>query len=162
MQIEIFTLPVYDNREQTEEMNNFLRGHKIIDIEKKFIDSGTSSFWTFMVRYVTGEAFKNEVKKSTKDYKAELEPRVFVIYTELRKIRKIVAEEKNLPLYSLFSNAELSEIAKLDELTNENVIKIKGIGKNKMDNYGKRIIQLYHQYNEKEQNAGNENEQLAF
>ena len=34
MQIQIFTIPVFADQGQVEEMNRFLRSHSIIDIEK--------------------------------------------------------------------------------------------------------------------------------
>lgn len=34
MQVQVFSIAVIDNKNQVDELNRFLRGHKIIDIEK--------------------------------------------------------------------------------------------------------------------------------
>lgn len=38
MQIKIFTLPLTPTEEQTEELNRFLRGHRVIDLKSRFYD----------------------------------------------------------------------------------------------------------------------------
>ena len=38
MQIKIFTLPLTPTEEQTEELNRFLRGHRVIDLKSEFYD----------------------------------------------------------------------------------------------------------------------------
>lgn len=38
MQIKIITLPLTPTEEQTEELNRFLRGHRVIDLKSRFYD----------------------------------------------------------------------------------------------------------------------------
>ena len=38
MQIKIFTLPLTPTEEQTEELNRFLRGHRVIDLKSRFYE----------------------------------------------------------------------------------------------------------------------------
>ena len=59
-----------------------------------------------------------------------------------------------MPVYAVFNNEELSEIAKLKEKTPKNVQKIKGIGKTKVEKYAKKLLDLY--------NTNNKNEKLEL
>ncbi len=43
--------------------------------------------------------------------------------------------------YAVFTDEELSNIAKLDEITAPNMLKIKGIGEKKVEKYGQRFEQ---------------------
>lgn len=44
MQVQIFTLPLMPDAAQTEEINHFLRSHKVIDVRKEVVQIG--SVWT--------------------------------------------------------------------------------------------------------------------
>ena len=53
MQYEVFTSPVRANPPQVEEMNRFLRSHRVLSVERRLVEEGQNSFWT--KKY--GEAF---------------------------------------------------------------------------------------------------------
>lgn len=54
MQVQIFTLPLMPEAAEMEEMNHFLRAHKVIDVRKELVQMGGSAFWTFCVTYTQG------------------------------------------------------------------------------------------------------------
>jgi len=39
MQIKIFTIPISDNGSTIEEMNRFLRGNKVLEVEKQLVNN---------------------------------------------------------------------------------------------------------------------------
>jgi superfamily II DNA helicase RecQ len=143
MQIQIFTIPVQDNSGQTEEMNKFLRSHTVIDVDKQLINNGMTSLWTFCVRYLEG--FVPTVAQSTEktDYKEILEPEIFSKYSVLSDCRKELADKNHVPVYVIFTNEELANMAKMEEMKVENVSKIKGIGIKKMEKYGNELIGMF-------------------
>ena len=143
MQIQIFTIPVQDNAGQTEEMNKFLRSHTVIDVDKQLINNGMNSFWTFCVRYLEG--YNQPIINTTEklDYKEILEPEVFSKYSLLRDGRKEISEKNGLPLYVIFTNEELANIAKIDGIKIEELSKIKGIGLKRVNKYGKELIDIF-------------------
>jgi len=143
MQVQIFTIPLQDNASKTEEMNKFLRSHNIIDVDKQLINDGINSFWTFCIRYTDGYVSSVANTSEKTDYKEVLEPEVFSKYSVLRDCRKEIADRNGVPVYVIFTNEELSNIAKMEEVKVENVSKIKGIGTKKMEKYGSELIGMF-------------------
>ncbi|MFZ4768412.1 MAG: hypothetical protein ACOYMN_25985 [Roseimicrobium sp.] len=41
----MFSIPALDPGEGTEEMNHFLRGHRILSVEKRLVGSDAAAFW---------------------------------------------------------------------------------------------------------------------
>lgn len=139
MQIKIFNIPVGAEDNQTEELNHFLRANKIIDIKKDLATVGGNSCWTFCVTYMLGNRpAESEIAQHGKkiDYKEVLEPEVFERFSELRKIRKEVAEKEAVPAFAVFTDTELAEMSKYSPLTLKAMGKVSGIGKKKLEKYG--------------------------
>ena len=49
-QINTFFIPLNDTGERQEELNAFLRGHRVLQIERAFADTG----WAFCVEWLGG------------------------------------------------------------------------------------------------------------
>ena len=45
MQLKMFSIPALDPGEGTEEMNRFLRGHRVLSVEKRLVGGDASAFW---------------------------------------------------------------------------------------------------------------------
>jgi superfamily II DNA helicase RecQ len=145
MQIKLFAIPITDDGKETDALNRFLRGNKILAVEQQLVNSGGSASWCFCVRYLeragavqttTGKV----AKKAKVDYKESLEPAVFARFNELRKIRKEVAAAAAVPPYAVFTDAELARVAALPELSLEAMRGVKGIGEKKIEKYGEGIL----------------------
>lgn len=142
MQIQVFNISVFDKGEQTEELNKFLRSHSIIDLEKHLISEGQTPYWTFCIRYKENSKIEPQVKSKI-DYKEILDEPAFKVFSLLRSYRKKLAEQNGVPVYAVFTNEELANIAKLSEINIENMKKINGIGSKKIEKYGQPILDLY-------------------
>lgn len=147
MQIRIFSVPIDDAEVANEELNAFLRSHRIVDIQQEFVASGR---WTFCVRYLdstvlpTPECKRKSSWDSSKriDYKEVLSEKEFEIFSKLRMARKQIAGEEALPAFAIFTDAELGAMSKEDALTCASMKQIPGIGKGKILNFGERLLQL--------------------
>ncbi|MBU5364857.1 DNA helicase RecQ [Enterococcus devriesei] len=64
------------------------------------------------------------------------------LFEELRSLRSQLAQEKNLPPYVIFSDKTLTELAEKQPQTSLEFLKIKGVGKSKLDNYGDQFLAL--------------------
>lgn len=54
MQIKLFTIPAFGSEAIEEELKRFLRGHRILQLERHFCaDNG--GYWAIMVEYVDGD-----------------------------------------------------------------------------------------------------------
>jgi len=149
MQIQLFHIPVFTNDEELKRLNAFLRGNKIIDIEKQFVNNGNHSFWSILVRYLVSQQVQNlnDLPKTKVDYKTILDAETFKKFSRLREIRKMLAIEDAVPAYAVFTDEELSGIAQLQQITKNNMLSIKGIGEKKVEKYGLKIQELIENQN---------------
>ncbi len=142
MQIKVFTIPVIDQEGVMEEMNTFLRSKKVLQVTQKLLGRKPgAACWTFVVTYVddvgTAERFRGKI-----DYKEVLGPAEFNRFSAMRDIRKALALENKVPPYVIFTDYELSEMAKLEEITLEAMRKVKGIGESKVEKYGNKFLTM--------------------
>jgi superfamily II DNA helicase RecQ len=144
MQFKVFTIPVTDDGTAIEEMNRFLRGHKVLEVEQQLVSTKIGSHWHFCVKYLANAQVDNKPQNSSKiDYKDVLDEKTFVLFSILREVRKKIAEEDGLPVYAVFTNEELANIASLEDITVETIKKVKGIGDKKIDRFGRRLLEYY-------------------
>ncbi|MGL4993040.1 MAG: HRDC domain-containing protein [Bacteroidales bacterium] len=147
MQYYIGTIPVVGGEEELELFNRFLRSNKVLKVDKELITQGDSSYWTFCVTYIfnsstTGSALPND-RKERKDYRLLLSEEHFSIFSKLRVYRKQLAETNAIPAYSVFTDAELSEIAKLTPIDEKEMLGIDRIGLKRVDKFGSHLAKLY-------------------
>ncbi len=143
MQIQIFTIPVFGNAAATDEMNRFLRSHAVVDIEKQFIPNGNNSCWTFCVRYMSGVTQPQTGKSEKLDYKEILDADTFAKYMLLRDCRKEIALKHSVPVYLVFTNEELANIARMPEIKTGELKRIQGVGLKRVEKYGSGLIEMY-------------------
>ena len=142
MQIQIFTLPLMPDVQQMEELNHFLRANKIIDIRKELAVLDGRNLWTFCVTYIQemGSQMSMSGKNGKIDYKEVLDESAFQTFSTLRKARKEIAEADAVPAYAVFTDAELAEMSKMEELTASNIQRIQGIGKKRAEKYAEALL----------------------
>ena len=144
MQIRIFNVPLTDNGENLAEMNRFLAGHKVLEIEQQFYQNEKCACWSFCIRYIAGniKSSQDQINKRKVDYKEILSENEFAIFSKLRECRKIIATGDAVPAYAVFTDEELAGIARLPVIEAANLKSIKGIGEKKVEKYGKQILEL--------------------
>ncbi|WP_371320129.1 DNA helicase RecQ [Chengkuizengella axinellae] len=64
------------------------------------------------------------------------------LFTELRKLRKEIADEENLPPFTIFHDASLVEMCTKRPTNEISFLAIKGVGQAKYQKYGERFIEL--------------------
>ncbi len=151
MQFKIFTIPVENSEHYIEELNYFLRVNKVVDVRKESVNSNGSCYWTFCVTYLpqsTSPIIQERSQRQKIDYKNVLSSEAFNKFSAMRKIRKEIAEEEAVPPYAVFTDAELSMIAELEEITPKAIENIKGIGGKRVEKYGERISEALKQIND--------------
>ena len=139
MQIKLFTIPILQAAEINKELNFFLRSHNIVEFEKHLMQNNGKAYWCISVQYI--ELQKADIKPvNKKDYKKLLNEKQFERFSQMREIRKEIAVEDQISAYIVFTDAELAEIAKMEQPTANNIRTIKGIGDKKADKYGERLL----------------------
>lgn len=139
MQIKIFTIPIMGGEALAEDMNAFLRSKKVLQVDQHLVNQGQSAAWCFCIRYVEDQSpFRGAREKV--DYKEVLDAESFERFSDFRKIRKEIAEKEGIPAFSVFTDAELAELAKIDDLSVASMKTVKGIGEKKSEKYGRFFV----------------------
>lgn len=148
MQVKLFTIPLFDNETEMNEMNGFLRAQKVLTIDKQFVSVGENAYWSFCVTYLNlskqTTATQNAQRSNKIDYKEVLDVATFAVFSNLRTIRKQIAENEAVPAYAIFTDSELAEIAKLETIDTKSLLSIQGIGQKKAEKYGQILCEQYH------------------
>ena len=141
MQIKLFTIPVGDSGGMLDEMNRFLSGNKILEVENQLISNVHGAYWCFCVRYIERNSRSAGYSTAKKiDYKEVLEEETFKKFASLRETRKKVAAEQGVPAFAVFTDEELAGLAKLSVITAGSMLNVKGIGDKKIARYSKYFI----------------------
>lgn len=140
MQYTIFTIPYCGDKQKEEELNIFLRSKKIVSVTKELVSFSTDAYWSFCVRWLVGTS---NYKPKKIDYTQNLTKEEFIIYEQLKLVRKKVAEELKIPAYAVFTNKELVAVCKLKDITAATLINVEGIGQGRLDKIGVQFFKYY-------------------
>lgn len=156
MQYKFFKIPTCGDPVAEEEMNRFLRGHRVLSTNREFVADGNASFWCFAVEYMEGTTpvsapSGGKFSKTKTDYREILSEEEFAKFRVLRECRKALAESDAVPAYAVFLDEHLAEMSKMTELNFANLRKINGVGEKKIEKYGGNLLKLF---SEKQNEAG--------
>jgi superfamily II DNA helicase RecQ len=139
MQIKIISVPALGGDALNDELNTFLRSKKVIQVEQQLVSGGGGGYWSFVIQYT--EDYSPYPKSKDKiDYREVLSEVEFQRFSVLRQIRKKLAIDEGMPAYTVFTDEELAEMAKIEPLTAEAMKKIKGIGDKKVARFAEHFI----------------------
>lgn len=147
MQLKFFTFSILSASAEEEIVNKFLRTVKVLEIKKDLVVMGDNAYWTICVLYLLyGNSEASPVMQRGKiDYKDILSDEQFKKFCQLRKVRKQISEDDAVPAFAVFTDMELSEISKLDDINCSTLKGINGIGIKKLEKYGQRFCELINQ-----------------
>ena len=132
MQYQVFVVSAVTGQ-GTEELNRFLRSHRVVSIEKRFLDR-ESGQWCFCIEYLDGGQPKETEKRSRVDYREVLSSEDFAVYAKLREVRKTVAENDGVPVYAVFTNEQLAQMVEKRVRDKKSLAELSGVGSSKLRN----------------------------
>ncbi|WP_241625601.1 ATP-dependent DNA helicase RecQ [Rosenbergiella epipactidis] len=68
------------------------------------------------------------------------------LFAKLRKLRKAIADEENIPPYVVFNDATLIELSEIQPISPSEMLGINGIGQRKLERFGRPFMQLIKQH----------------
>jgi superfamily II DNA helicase RecQ len=136
-------VPVSGGPSAENEMNAFLRAHRVLAVRKEFVAEGGNSFWTFCVEYLElpGGGAVSDGKPKV-DYREVLKPEEFEVFSRLREWRKGVAEKEGVPVYAVLTNEQLAQMVQKKVATMAALKQIEGVGEARLEKYGAALLQL--------------------
>lgn len=145
MPLKFFAIPALHAGQAEADLNQFLRGHRVVAIERQFLAAGPT--WCLAIEYldqaVPGASGASDAARKTRiDYKEVLSPDEFGRFSKLRDLRKQIAEAEALPVYAVFTNEQLAAMAQRMPQTPAELQAIDGVGDAKMRQFGPRYLAL--------------------
>ena len=139
-----FFISPFGERSVTDELNAFLRSHRIVNVEKRLIDGERGTGWVFLVEY-GADGSKNTSGTSSQriDYREVLNPAEYALFDKLRELRKNLSEKAGLPVYAVFTNDQLAAMVKKPPKTGKDLLSIAGVGEARVKQYGEAFINLF-------------------
>lgn len=143
MQFRIFTVSVGDPA-GCDEINRFLAGHRVLTVQREFVQNGRESCWAFCVEYLDGGAGQGYgARKERVDYKAVLPPAQFAVFSRLRERRKELATKEGLPAFAVCTDEQMAAMAREEKLTRAVLLAIEGFGEGKAEKYAEALIKAH-------------------
>ena len=99
-----FFVSPFGEKSVTDELNVFLRSHRIVNVEKKLIDGERGTGWVFIIEYGSEGGNKNASNTSQRiDYREVLNADEYALFDKLRNLRKELADKSGIPVWQLWS-----------------------------------------------------------
>jgi superfamily II DNA helicase RecQ len=147
--LKIFTLKYEERTESFNDsvMSNFLADKEILRWESRFFERKNEYFWTVLVEYRLSVISQTEpVRKTEKSryesYKEMLTENDLPLFNVLREWRAERCKEEGIPPYVICTNLQLAKIAVMRPSSLNALRGIEGIGRSKVEKYGKEILQI--------------------
>ena len=137
MQYKFFMIPVAGAQSAEHELNDFLRAHRILQVERHFC-ADANGYWAVGVEYVDGQPSSDSLvnnRRNKKDYSKELNEVELQRFEKFKVIRREVASQKSMPAYMVFTDAELAVLASATSLSDATEGNLKGVAPSKLREY---------------------------
>ena len=140
MKYKIFTYPV-PPPEEPEHLNGFLSSTRVVSVQSHIVVKKEIPYLIFIVEYLDSNAVKNQAAPKI-DYREKMSEEDFIIFSQLRDLRKSLAEKEGVPVYTIFTNAQLAQIVETRIVNKQGLFSIQGVGESKVEKYGTAFIDL--------------------
>jgi superfamily II DNA helicase RecQ len=148
MPMRTFMIPVTDGGEACEALNQFMRQVRVLSTDRRFVELGLQSFWSILVDCLevkpgtVTEGPRSNRFRGRVDYREVLPPEAFTLFAKLRDFRKQLAREEGVPIYTVFTNEQLAEVAKGRIVSKSGLEKVEGIGGARLSKYGDALLRF--------------------
>lgn len=139
MQYKIMKVDASGETSAVEELNQFLRSHRVVSVYKEFQNSS----WCFCIEYLLdGKQEKEPSRGNRIDYRDVLANEDFLIYSQLREIRKQLSLENGTPVYTICTNEQMAMMVQNRCRTRSELQKIPGFGASKLNKYADAFLEV--------------------
>lgn len=148
MALKFFRIPVEGSPAVEAELNAFLAGHKVLCVTRELVERESAPGWAVCVDYLAGgtvatpAAARGKNASSKIDYREVLSTEDFAVFAKLREQRKALSEKEGVPVYAVFTNEQLAEIAKARPQSKNALSGIAGIGDAKVEKFAAAVLSV--------------------
>lgn len=142
MRYRVFTYGVPPDEELTE-LNKFLASRRVLSVRHELTVKDGNPYLLFVVEFLESGKAEKELERPPKvDYREKLSEADFEIFSRLRDLRKEIAEREGVPVYTVFTNAQIAGMVERRVRTMAALKEIPGIGEGKTEKYGNEFLAL--------------------
>ena len=140
MRFRVFTYGIPPDEELTE-LNSFLSSRRVLSVRNELVENNKIPYLLFIVEYLESGTVHQALERPPKvDYREKLSEEDFERFSRLRDLRKEIAERDGVPVYAVFTNAQLAEMVERRTLSMAALQEIPGIGAGKVEKYGSEFL----------------------
>ncbi len=142
---KFFLIPISDIERSEQELNSFIGSQRVLSLERNWVEAGLDSFWSISVDYLP-PASENSTYKAAgsnrvrTDYREVLSPEQFALFAKLRDLRKEIAQQEAVPVYTVFTNEQLAQMVQRGVNSKAALREIEGVGEARIEKYADRIL----------------------
>ena len=145
MPYRIFSIMIPLDESGQKELNAFCGSHRLVTVTHHPVERDGIPYEVFVVEYLDGAndasaPVERGGNHATVDYKKLLSEDDYAVYLRLHKLRKAFATKEAVEVFVIFTNNQLADMAKARCKTLEEMGKIQGVGKARLDKYGKAFL----------------------
>jgi superfamily II DNA helicase RecQ len=163
MSYHFFAIPALDPAAAQAELNAFCARHRVLQVERQFVNAGVDSHWALCVQVAEGpgplpaalkaraagaagagaaEAAPGAAAQPRIDWKQVLGEAEFGVFARLRQERKALAEREGVPVYAVFTNEQLAAMVRQRAATPAALQGIEGVGPARLARYGPAMLAI--------------------
>ncbi len=150
MAFRVFSISVHGDLVSEEELNRFLLAHRVLHVDRKLIESPPNPVWSFCVEYQLASASPTPARtaaardklRNRVDYQELLSPAEYRLYSALRDWRKMVSERDRVPVWAVFTNEQLAQIAQRRIDNSTALHQIVGVGDARVEKYAADVLAI--------------------
>lgn len=127
---------------ELEDLNAFLGAQRVAAVTHHIAAIAGGTMLVFVVETVGAAAGGSGAGAGKVDYREQLSTAEFAVFSRLRDERKKWAEAEGIPVYAVFTNAQLAEMVKRRVRSAADLAKLEGLGPARMEKYAPRLLAL--------------------
>jgi superfamily II DNA helicase RecQ len=126
------------------DLNEFLASHRVAAVHRETVVTAAGPMLLFVVQWSHDGRDREQTLSASErvDYREILDPDQFELFSRLRDVRKQLAVAEGIPVYKVFSNAQLAEMVRKRMHDRAAIAQIPGIGKSRVDKYVAAILPM--------------------
>lgn len=124
------------------DLNGYLQSHRVVAVTHHIVQSEAQALLVFLVQTTPAGPRSASRSEPRIDYKAVLDADQFARFSRLREERKKIAEEEGVPVYAIFTNAQLAEIVQRELEAPSELAAIERIGEGRVEKFAERLLAL--------------------
>jgi hypothetical protein len=138
MAFVVRTVPIQDSGRAQGAFNALLRSHKLLSVDRRWVEQGASSFGSLCIDYLEGAPAEGGGRgpggTGKIDDREPLSPAAFAAFARQRDVRKERAQAEGVPVSTIVTDAQLAPLVQSRATTKAALEKIAGVGDARIEN----------------------------